>query len=44
MLANWAKKADIESKPEEECLWEINSLVTSVDKLDFINTTNVEEE
>ena len=30
-----SNEADTELKPEEECLWEINSLVTSVDKLNF---------
>jgi len=29
---------------EEECLWKINSLVTSIDKLDFNITANVEGE
>ena len=27
-------EADIEPKAEEECLWELNSLITSVNKLD----------
>jgi len=26
---------------EDECLWEINHLVTSIDKLDFDTTANV---
>jgi len=34
-------EADTES--EEECLWEINPLITSIDKLDFNTTANVEE-
>jgi len=29
---------------EEECLWKINSLVTSIDKLGFNITANVEGE
>jgi len=29
---------------EKECLWNINSLVTSIDKLDFDATINVEGE
>ena len=29
---------------EEECLWEINPLVTSIDKLNFNTTANVESE
>ena len=37
-------KADTRPVPEEECLWEINPLVTSVDKLDFNNTANFESE
>jgi len=35
---------DTESEAEEEYLWEINPLVTSVDKLDFNTTANVEGE
>ena len=35
-------EADTEPKPEEECLQELNPPVTSVDKLDFNNTVNVE--
>jgi len=27
-------------EPKEECLWELNPLVTSVDKPDFNNTTD----
>ena len=37
-------EADTEPKLEEECLWEINPLVTNVDKLNFNNTANVEGE
>ena len=29
---------------EEECLWEINPLVTSIDKLDFNTIANIEGE
>jgi len=36
-------EADTESE-EEECLWEINCLVTSIDKLDFNTTANIEGE
>jgi len=35
-------EADTKLKLEERCLWEINPLVKSIDKLDFNNTTNVE--
>ena len=35
-------KADTE--PEEECLWEINLLIMSINKLDFNTTTNIEGE
>jgi len=31
----------MEPEAEEKCLWEINPLVTSVDKLDFNTTANV---
>jgi len=34
----------IKSEPEEECLWELTPLVTSIDKLDFNNTANDEGE
>ena len=37
-------ETDTESKQEKECLWEINQLVTSVDKLDFSNIANIEGE
>ena len=33
-----------DSGNEEECLWEINLLVTGIYKLDFNNTTNIEGE
>ena len=33
-------EADIEPEAEEECIWELNPLVTSVNKLDVNNTTN----
>jgi len=36
-------EADTEPE-EEECLWEINLLVTSIDKLGFNTTANVEGE
>jgi len=35
---------EVAIEPEEECLWEINSLVTSIDKLNFNTTVNVEGE
>ena len=34
------KEADIEPEAEEECLWELNLLVTSINKLDVNNTAN----
>ena len=34
----------MKSKAEEECLWEINLLVTGIYKLDFNITTNIEGE
>ena len=37
-------KADTELEPEEECLWEINPLVMSVDKLACDVTANIEGE
>jgi len=37
-----SNEVDIETK--EECLWEVNPLVTSIDKLDFNITANVEGE
>jgi len=37
-------EADTEPKVEEKCLWELNPLVTSIDKLDFNNTATVEGE
>jgi len=33
-------KADAEIEPEEECLWELNYFVTSIDKLNFNNIAN----
>jgi len=33
-------EADVEPEAEEECLWELNPLVTSVNKLDVNNTAN----
>ena len=33
-------KVDTEPEPEEECLWELNPLVTRIDKLNFNNTAN----
>ena len=38
--SNSGNKADTEPEPKEECLWELNPLVTSIDKLDFNNTAN----
>ena len=35
-------EADTEPEPEEECLWKINPLVISIDKLNFNTTANVE--
>jgi len=35
---------EVDTESEEECLWEINPLVTSIDKLDFDITANVEGE
>ena len=37
-------EADTETDTEEEYLWEINSRVTSIDKLNFNNTVNIEGE
>ena len=36
-------KADVELE-EDECLWEINPFVTSIDKLDFNTTANIGSE
>jgi len=36
----YGNKADVEPEAEEECLWELNLLVTSVNKLDVNNTAN----
>ena len=33
-------EADIEPEAEEECLWELNPLVTSINKLDVNNTAD----
>ena len=33
-------EADTESEAEEECLWELNPLVTSINKLDVNNLAN----
>ena len=33
-------EADIEPEAEEECLWELNPFVTSINKLDVDNTAN----
>jgi len=33
-------KADVELEAEEECLWVLNSLETTVNKLDINNTAN----
>jgi len=38
-----SNEADIEQE-EDERLWEINLLVTNIDKLNFDTTTNVESE
>jgi len=35
-------EADAEIELKEECLWELNPLVKSIDKLDFKNTANNE--
>jgi len=37
-------EADTEPEAEKECLWELNPLVTSVNKLDVNNTANDEGE
>jgi len=33
-------EADVEPEAEEECLWELNPLETSINKLDVNNTAN----
>ena len=33
-------EANVEPEAEEECFWELNSLVTSINKLDINNTTH----
>ena len=40
---DFGNKADT-GPEEDECLWEINLFVTSIDKLDFDTTANVEGE
>ena len=35
-----SNEADIESEAEEECLWELNPLITSINKLDVNNPAN----
>jgi len=35
-----SNEADVEPKAEEECLWKLNSLIMSVNKLDINNTAN----
>jgi len=37
-------EADTELEAEEECLWEINPIIISIDNLDFNTTANVEGE
>jgi len=37
---NSSNEADVEPEAEEEYLWELNPLVTSVNKLDVNNTAN----
>jgi len=33
---NSSNEADVKPEAEEECLWELNSIITSIDKLDLI--------
>jgi len=33
-------EADVDPEAEEECLWELNPLIMSINKLDVNNTTN----
>jgi len=33
-------EVDVEPEAEEECLWELNPLVMSINKLDVNNTAN----
>ena len=40
---DFGNEADTELE-EDECYWEINPLVTSIDKLDFDAIVNVEDE
>ena len=35
---------ELDTEPEEECLWEINSLLMRIDKINFDTTANVESE
>ena len=35
-----ANEADVEPEAEKECLWELNPLITSINKLDVNNTAN----
>ena len=37
---NSGDEADTEPEAEEECIWELNSLVTSINKLDVNNTAD----
>jgi len=37
---DFGNEADVKPEAEEECLWELNPLVTSVNKLDINNTAN----
>ena len=37
-------EADTEPNPKEECLWELNPIVMSIDKLDVNNTADIEGE
>jgi len=37
---DFGNEADVEPKVEEECLWELNPLVMSINKLNVNNTTN----
>jgi len=35
------EEPEVDTEPEEECLWKINSFVTSINKLNFNTTANV---
>jgi len=37
---DFGNEADVEPEVEEECLWELTPLITSVSKLDVNNTAN----